>query len=265
MEKYKITVIGSGNVATHLAKNFYQLGHKILQIYSRQEFNARTLAGVVAAQAITRLCEVNENADIIIVAVKDNVIGQVVHQLEVDGAMVVHTAGSIDMKSLDKFKNHGVLYPLQTFSKTIDLQTKIPFCLEANSAQNLQKLQQLALSVSDAVYVLNSEQRKQCHLAAVFACNFTNYMYQVAHEMLAEKQIPFALMQPLIQETAKKVMKISPQQAQTGPAFRNDQKVIQQHLDALNNEHYKKLYSFVSDSIIDSNNSNTELKIYPFE
>jgi len=246
-----ISIIGSGNVATHLALHLKKTGHKIGTVYSRNIANAKELASKVDSKAVDNITAINTDSDIYIISVSDSAVTSIIKQITFDPKLIVHTTGSIDINILARFKNYGVLYPLQTFtkSKNIDV-SKVPFCIEANNAGVLQQIKELADSLSNSVYELNSNQRLQCHIAAVFANNFTNHMFAVAESILQEKNIPFEIIKPLIQETVDKIMQISPQQAQTGPAVRNDKITIDKHIEIIKNKDFKKLYSFVSDSII---------------
>jgi len=250
MQKLKISIIGAGNVSTHLAKNLYNVGHSILQIYSRNLPNAQQLSNKVKATGIDTLALLNKDADLILLCVSDSAIEEIVSQLQFQPKLIAHTAGSVSINELKILENYGVFYPLQTFSKESELNIKtVPFCIEANTPKNRNILLDVAKSLSDTVYELNSEQRLQCHLAAVFANNFSNHMLAIAENLLAKSEIPFEILKPLILETAYKIQKISPQLAQTGPASRNDSKTMQQHLKLLSSQQLEKIYSFVSQSI----------------
>ncbi|HWS01630.1 MAG TPA: DUF2520 domain-containing protein, partial [Prolixibacteraceae bacterium] len=167
--------------------------------------------------------------------------------------LVVHTSGSISMDILSAVsENYGVFYPLQTLSKQkeVDFRT-IPICIEANSAENLEKLTILANILSDQVYPVDSVRRRQLHLAAVFVCNFVNHFYAIGEKLLQEQQIDFNLLRPLILETAQKAMQFSPPDVQTGPAARGNRQIQEQHLKLL--EHHpdwQQLYQLISNNII---------------
>lgn len=248
----RISFIGSGNVATHLASELFKVGHSIAQIFSKNFTNADALAKQVNAKAIQSINALDETIDILIIAISDRAIESIAFELTSLSCLVVHTSGSIPIQVLSKLANHGVFYPLQTFSKDYSVNfSLIPLCLEANNAENLSLLENIAKSISPNIYKLDSEQRKQCHLAAVFANNFTNHFYTIAAEILAEKQIPFDILKPLILETAQKIETLDPKEAQTGLARRNDLAVMQKHMSQLKSDKLEKLYSFVSDSIVD--------------
>lgn len=247
----KVVVIGSGNVASCLAIELKGIGFTIQQIYSRTISNAQFLANKVSAQAINKISEITPNADFYLVAISDDAIPQLVEQIYFEPRLIVHTAGSVHLNVLSKFKNRGVFYPLQTFTKGRDVSFKnIPICIEASLNSVLKQLISIAQKCSNDVRELSSEQRKQCHLAAVVANNFTNHFYVLAEKLLSEKGLPFDILKPLILETAQKVQDISPFKAQTGPAVRNNQKVINSHMQQLSDGEMEKLYSFVSESII---------------
>ena len=168
--------------------------------------------------------------------------------------LVVHTSGSLSLSVLEPYsKNAGVLYPLQTFSKNraIDF-SEIPIFVEADSELNEKTLQTFAGAISKKVSILNSDKRKSLHIAAVFACNFVNHMYSLASGYLEEQDIPFEVLHPLIEETARKAREMSPKDAQTGPAVRFDENIINDHLERLQEfPELKALYNSISRSIFE--------------
>jgi predicted short-subunit dehydrogenase-like oxidoreductase (DUF2520 family) len=253
MNVKNIVLIGAGNLATNLAVALHDKGYRILQVFSRTEESAKMLAQKVNAQFTHRLEDVITDADLYVVALKDDVIPEVLDQLQLENSFVVHTAGSVPMELLSEYTNQfGVFYPLQTFSKKrlVDFSA-IPICLEANSRENLDKLEAVARELSGEIHFLNSEQRLYLHVSAVFACNFTNFMFASAESVLNKNDIPFRILLPLIRETFDKAAKSSPSEVQTGPAVRKDKKTIDKHLKLLSDSDLlQNLYRFVSDAII---------------
>ena len=246
-----ITMLGAGNLATSLGKAFKNAGLTINQVYSRTEQAAKTLGQQLKCQHTTDLSEV-EGGDLIVIAVKDDVIPGLLSELNIRDSILVHTAGSVPMSVLaTRAGQVGVFYPLQTFSKSRQVDfTEIPICLEAQSAEVLAPLESLARKLSRQVVVVDSNARKTLHLSAVFTCNFVNHFYHIGHALLEEKGLDFDLLKPLISETAKKVMEMNPADAQTGPAVRFDETIINNHLDLLADKpELQKLYRFVSESI----------------
>lgn len=251
----KIVLIGAGNLATNLGKALYRAGHEIVQVYSRTEEAASALADVLKCTYTTDLEEVVRNADVFIVAVKDIALPTVASILRTgrEGQLFVHTAGSMPMDILS-FQRRGVFYPMQTFSKNKEVDfSVIPCFVEANDEKDLQCLKALALTVSDTVYELDSENRKYLHLAAVFCCNFANHCFSLGAELLKKHgDIPFSVMLPLIDETAAKLYSMSPREAQTGPAVRWDTNVMNKHLQLLaETPEWQKIYELLSKSIHD--------------
>ncbi len=250
---HKITLIGSGNVGTQLGMALYKSGHSISQVYSRTKKSADTLAKKLESKSITDLKLLDLNSDIYIIAIKDDVIADVVKQLRLKDKIVVHTSGSIPLQALSTAsKNHGVFYPLQTISKSkvVDFRT-IPICLEANTKKTFKLLQNLAKTISENVQEITSEQRQIIHLSAVFACNFSNHMYAIAASLLKKNHVPFAILKPLIAETASKIQFNDPQKMQTGPAVRGDYKTLKSQLKLLDGDKKLKLiYKLLSDDII---------------
>jgi len=247
-----IVLLGSGNVATHLALALRAIGENIVQVFSPNLINAKALADRVDSAYINNLAQINGDADLYIISVKDDTIVEVARQLADVNGLVVHTSGTTDIKVLStEVKHAGVFYPLQTFSKTknVDFKT-IPLCLEANEASQLELLQLLATRLSNKVYQLDGEKRKVLHLAAVFACNFTNHMYALASQILNANGLHFDIIRPLIAETADKVMADLPENVQTGPAIRQDEGTINKHLTMLADlPELQEIYQTLSDSI----------------
>lgn len=254
IEDTPIVFIGAGNLATNLAKAFYCRGFRIVQIYSRTEKSARALAEKVEAGYTTDLREVSKDAKLYIVSLKDAAFVELLPQIAEgkQNSLLVHTAGSIPM---DIWKDHaeryGVFYPMQTFSKQREVNFReVPFFIEAENPEDTALLKAIASILSEKVYEINSEQRKSLHLAAVFICNFTNHMYALAADLLEKYGLPFEVMLPLIDETARKVHELAPRDAQTGPAVRYDENVMSNHLAMLaDSPALQEIYKLMSKSI----------------
>lgn len=254
IEDTSVVFIGAGNLATNLAKALYYKGFRIVQVYSRTEESARTLAQAVEAAYTTDLASVAADAQLYIVALKDAAFVRMLPEIVAgrENTLWVHTAGSIPMNVwAGRVERYGVFYPMQTFSRQrmADFR-QIPVFVESNSAEDARFLKDIASALSGKVYEATSEQRKSLHLAAVFACNFTNHMYTLAAGLLEKYGLPFEVMLPLIDETARKVHEIEPRLAQTGPAVRYDENVIGEHLQMLAGEpQMQELYKLISESI----------------
>lgn len=247
-----VSIIGSGNVATHLAKALKNAKVPVLSIWSRGFENAKTLAKAVNATAVQELSDIAAiESDIIIIAVKDDAIKEIASKLTDYNGIVVHTSGATPLSILEDRKNSGVFYPLQTFSKQKELDfNDVPLCLEASNSPTLAKLKALASLLSKHCYEVDSEQRKVLHVAAVFACNFPNYLYGIAQGLLAKHQLDFEIIRPLIAETAHKVQNALPVNVQTGPAVRNDEQTLTKHEEMLK-EHpeWLTIYKLLSEQI----------------
>lgn len=250
----KIVLIGAGNLATNLGKALLAAGHDILQVYSRTMESASALVTLAGGAPVTDISQVRNDADMYVVSVKDAVMGDLIPVLckGKENKVFVHTAGSMPMDVFRGMAMHyGVLYPMQTFSKEKEVEfSAIPCFIEANDDFAHQQIAALAHDLSRNVYELSSEDRKYLHLSAVFACNFVNHCYAVSHDLLEKHGIPFEVMLPLIDETARKVHVLAPKAAQTGPAVRFDQNVIRNQAALLKeNPLLKDIYERMSVSI----------------
>ena len=244
----KVTLIGSGNVTQHLLSAFSKNNSiELVQVFSRKK---ETLSQMVSANKITNNYNDLAPADIYIIAVSDDAISEVSTQLPFKNRLVVHTSGSASMESLSNHNRKGVFYPLQTFTKNKEVNFKnIPICIESQIENDYDLLKKVAESISDKVFNINSEQRKAIHVSAVFVNNFANHLYKIANDISMEHQVPFEILQPLIKETADKIAMLSPIEAQTGPAKRNDKTTIETHLSFLSDENHKNIYKLLTQSI----------------
>jgi len=244
----KIVIIGSGNVAHHLIQAFAKSKKvEVIQVFARQKESVSPLFD--SNKIISTYTDLAE-ADLYIIAVSDDAIASVSLKLQFKNRLVVHTSGTVSMNSLDSNNRKGIFYPLQTFSKNkaVNFRT-IPICLESENETDLELLKNVAESISNSVFEINSQQRKALHVSAVFVNNFVNHLYQIGNEICIENNVPFEILKPLILETANKVLSLSPKEAQTGPAKRNDSKTIAAHLDFLSNENQATIYKILTQSI----------------
>ena len=244
----KVVIIGSGNVAQHLIKAFAKSAIiDVIQVFSRQK---EAVTSLLDSNKITDNFNNLAEADLYIIAVSDDAIAKVSSQLPFENRLVVHTSGSVSLDALDKKNRKGSFYPLQTFSKKAEVDFKqIPIFLESKIETDFELLKSMAEVISEKVYKINSEQRKALHVSAVFVNNFVNHLYQIGNEICIENKVPFEVLKPLILETANKVMSLSPKEAQTGPAIRNDEQTIASHLDFLSDENQKNIYKTLTQSI----------------
>jgi predicted short-subunit dehydrogenase-like oxidoreductase (DUF2520 family) len=193
-----------------------------------------------------------KEADMYIYAVADNALKSVIERIDFSSGMHIHTAGSVDIDVFEnKFYNYGVLYPLQTFTKEKDVDfSVIPIFVEGNNEATTNVLLSIANNLSTKAYKATSDERIRLHIAAVFACNFTNFFYTIASELVQKSNIPFEILEPLIAETASKIKTLTPYDAQTGPARRNDEVTMNKQYDMIEDENQKLIYKFISDCIV---------------
>lgn len=255
----RISLIGAGRVATHLAQVLGQQ-HQIVNIQSRSQDKAKILAQLVDAQSCKTIQAMDQRIDLLIIAISDQFICTVIQQLTLhfNAVLIVHTSGSTHLNVLaEHHARVGVFYPLQTFSLEREIDwSSTPLFVEGSNQRDLDMLTDLAKSLSQRVYRYNSEQRLSLHLAAVFACNFSNYCYDMAKQVVDAKQVDFSLLYPLILETAAKATQNDPKQMQTGPAMRADQNILNMHQQMLHDagrEDLKGLYSLMSQQIVERN------------
>jgi predicted short-subunit dehydrogenase-like oxidoreductase (DUF2520 family) len=255
----RIVLLGTGNLATQLGLALQMNHHKIVQVVGRTESSTIQLARLLASEPSPFTNELSQEAELYLLAISDDAIPQILPKLSLTDKLIVHTSGSLPMELLAGCsKNYGVIYPLQTLSKQREVDfRKVPLCIEGSSQDNLALLEDCARSLSDQVFHVDSEHRRQLHLAAVFVCNFVNHMYSIGEQLLADQQLDFNLLKPLILETAEKAVHFSPSEVQTGPAVRGNQRIMDLHAEML--ERYpawQKLYKTISSDILTHHNPN---------
>ena len=240
-----VVILGSGNVASQLIRAFLKIDTiNLKQVYTRNQEDINTLKDSIDT---TNDISLLKQADVTIIAVSDDAISSISSHIK--NSFVVHTSGSVDMKSLNNIGRKGVFYPLQSFSKKKKVDFKnIPICLESETNEDLLKLEKLVSLLQSKSYILSSHQRKKIHVAAVFANNFSNHMYTIANEICEKYNIPFDILHPLIEETSNKIKNLTPEKAQTGPAKRNDAETIENHLNLLS-EKQQEIYLKITQSI----------------
>ncbi|WP_297337501.1 Rossmann-like and DUF2520 domain-containing protein [Algoriphagus sp.] len=256
--KFRIAIIGAGNVAWHLAPALEEAGHEITEVY------ARTLKG---AEEVTKRLYATEpkldldfaesRAEIFILAIKDDAVAEVADSIILpEESILVHTSGTLplDILSYSSASFTGIFYPLQSFTagQKMDL-SEVPFLIESADQEILQKLKKLAKSISNQCYQVRSKDRKAIHVAAVFASNFSNHMIRISEEIMRRQGLDFEMMKPLIIETISKSLQIGAKKAQTGPAIREDFETLEDHFRFLNfNPELAEIYRLISQDIIDS-------------
>lgn len=237
-EIQSITIIGNGNVAWLYYHNMKKQGLYVNCISSRGEIREEDL-----------------KSDLIIIAVSDKAIEEVAGKLKIKDSILVHTSGTVDIEVLKSAENYGIFYPLQTITKGIQIDfSNVPLCIDANNEKSLISLKLLAKRLTDKVYEINTSQRQELHLAAVFANNFTNHLLGVAKQILERKNIPFDIIFPLIDQTIVKAKQNNPFDVQTGPSKRQEIAIMENHKSRLDDDE-REIYEVLSKKIIKKQDS----------
>lgn len=248
---YSINLIGSGNIGKLFGMLLTRCGCRILSVYSQNPEHAAELANRINSSVITDLSQLPTSADLTILAIRDEAIEAIAAQLAPEMTRI-HTSGTTAMSVLGSWPvKTGVLYPLQSISgDQIPEPGEIPLLLEANDEFVMDMLVNIAKAFKAPYRTLSSADRKVMHLSAVFINNFGNHMAAIGQKIAEDRKMDVDLFKPLISETARKLQHLDPFNAQTGPARRNDQQTMQQHLEMLKDyPDYRKLYELISQSI----------------
>ncbi|MCM1517501.1 MAG: F420-dependent NADP oxidoreductase [Pseudoflavonifractor sp.] len=247
----RIVMIGSGNVASHLARSLDNVG-SVVQVMSRDITHASRLASTLRdAVAVDSADAVTSDADLYVIAVSDDAISPLTNALDCSRGLWVHTSGSVPMTVFEgKAHRYGVLYPLQTFSRDVAVDmSQVPFFVEGHDDDTAREIHDIAGMMSRTVYYADSELRRRLHVAAVFACNFTCQLWAEADGLLHDAGLPFSTLLPLIGATFDKVKTVSPREAMTGPARRGDRRIVETHKKMLDGER-RDIYAMLSERIM---------------
>ena len=247
-----VVIIGSGNVATVLGRMLLNTRHIIVQVMSPELAHAKLLGDVLHCGYTDSFTTLNTSADLYLIAITDSVLPGLKKSLSLGNALVVHTAGAIPCDVLKGISlNYGVLYPLQSLYREMDLSLEVPLLIDGNSATTLHFIGDFARTLSSLVSVAHDEERLKLHVAAVLVNNFSNHLYAMAETYCISEQIDFNMLKPLIRETANRIATHSPSTVQTGPAQRKDRFTIEKHLSLLSKyPEIRDIYIKMTESIV---------------
>ena len=252
-----IVFIGAGNVATHLAMAFEKSGvGNVIQVFSHSIKSAKELTDkLYESKPVSEVADITCDADLYIVSLVDHAVEKIINGIPGNDAIWLHTSGSLPIDTLaGQSKRTGVFYPLQTFSKHtyVDV-SEVPIFIEGCNQEVTETIRSLAEKISKKVYYADGELRRRMHVAAVFACNFTNHMFTIADDLLRKDGLSLEVLHPLLQETVRKAIEGNPADGQTGPAVRGDKAVMEKHMSMLPPE-LAEMYSMISQSIYSRHN-----------
>jgi hypothetical protein len=229
-----IVLIGSGNTATVIGRKSLAVGHRIVQVYSRDANNANKLAIRLGTSSTSYISSVEKKTDLLIIALGDEAIGSFVKDLGTVKCLIVHTAGAVPMSAAAGLnKLYGVLYPLQSLRKEIETIPPLTMLVDGNIPESKRQIKEFAATISEIVLEADDDTRLKYHLAGTLVNNFTNYLFVLAETFCKKENISFAVLQPLMEETVFRLRNASPRILQTGPAIRNDQVTLQKHRQLL--------------------------------
>ena len=255
---FRIALIGSGRLGSQIAPALEAAGHRVAEIYNPSAYSAEKVAKkLYDCQLVDSLDFSDSSCNLFIITVPDTAISQVASEIVLpDEAIVVHTSGatSLDVLEVTAAENYGILWPLQSFSHDRPTTFKrLPVFVEASNEFTEDALLALASSLGAEPLIVEEEERKTLHLAAVFASNFTNHMLACAKTILGQQNISLEHLQPLVEETVKKAFDLGPEDAQTGPAVREDYETIEEQTSRLSfDESLQRIYQVLSQHIVQS-------------
>ena len=256
--KYKLVIVGSGNVGYHIGQRLHQAGYSIKQVFSLTPEHGKSLAEKVGSTFTNDVAKIIADADVYIVCVKDDAMESVYNALPIKNEIVLHTAGSVSKNVSNRTDLHqGVLYPLQSFNRNAEVTWEnVPVFVDGDDENVIQAASELGNALTKNVKLANDEQRLKVHVAAVFANNFSNHCMAIGEKLMEESGFAFDVLKPLVDATFRRLQHANPSDVQTGPAKRGDENTVDKHMNALvEHPNWKELYRYLSDDIRNSNKS----------
>lgn len=256
--KFKLVIVGSGNVGYHVGQRLHQAGYVINQVFSLTPQHGKSLAEKVDSTFTNDVTKIVSDADVYIVCVKDDAMENVINALKIENKIVLHTAGSVPKNISKRTDIHqGVLYPLQSFNRNAEVSWEnVPVFVDGDNDDVIRAATELGNALTGNVKQANDEQRLRVHIAAVFANNFSNHCLAIGQKLLEESGYDFDVLKPLVEATFKRLRRSNPSDVQTGPSMRGDVKTVDKHLNALvAHPNWKELYRYLSDDIRNANKS----------
>jgi predicted short-subunit dehydrogenase-like oxidoreductase (DUF2520 family) len=249
MGTLNIAMIGTGNVAWHFSKIFTKEGHVIAQVFSRSFENAQLFAREFNAEALADLSALKKDIDLIVIATNDEAIASISQSIH-HHALVIHTSGTTSIDALSNERT-GVVWAIHSMRKGIPSSYKqTPFVVETKLESDRTILSFAFQAFEKNIYYANSEQRLRIHLAAVVANNFVNHLFTLSEKLVNQSGVSFDILKPMIEAHIEGIHNLSPVYLQTGPAIRNDQTTIKQHLELLHSQpELMNLYRMLTESI----------------
>ena len=254
-DKYKIAIIGSGNIAEHLLRVFINSENsEVIQLYSRNITTGKELCSKFNLEFTNSLADI-KLADLYLIAISDTAINEISNSLTFTNRLVAHTSGATSIEDISDKNRQAVFYPLQSFTKGKNIDfTDVPICIETKNSNDCKTLTNIAKSISNTVSTVTSEQRQYLHASAVFVNNFTNHLFYIGKEIADHHNVDFNLLKPLIKETVEKLEYKTPKEAQTGPAVRGDKATMEKHIELIPDETHKEIYRLINESIFKTHN-----------
>lgn len=255
---HTVSIIGSGNVATHMARALHAVGYDIRQVFSLHYDHAARLARQVEAMPVDQVSQLDPTADVYLLAVTDDAIYDLASALRPMAAshanhpLFLHTSGSTPADVLSPLSSsYGVVWSPQTFVRNQQMDySQLPLCIEGSSPEVTAAIEQFFSSVSTHLFHLDSQQRRWAHLAAVMISNFGNAVNALAQEVTTTHGIDFSMLRPLAEATVEKMNQGPLWPQQTGPAIRRDQKTIEAQRQLLADQpQLLQLYNLLTDII----------------
>lgn len=249
----RIVIIGSGNIAHFFTPRLLASGHEVIQVFSPNLNNAKLLADAHAIVDYTNNPhEIASGADAYILAVRDDALSALNETLRFEDKLVIHCAGAIPLDTISNIsKNIAVIWTLYSVRKNnLPVSNDVPLIVEAATENAIQGAVILANAISGRVLTTDFRQRQLLHLNAVLVNNFTNHLLTIAQKLSEENQLPFDILQPIIEQTYSRIKMVSPSESQTGPAIRKDVVTMQKHVSLLEaHPAWQQIYKDISSSI----------------
>lgn len=241
----RVGVVGAGRVGAVLSAALRAAGHEVVSAAGESDASQRRMADLLPGVPRRKPTAVARSADLLLLAVPDDMLGNVVRMLADSGALhegqfVVHTSGRHGLAVLEPARAVGArvaaMHPAMTFTGTsVDLD-RLPGTVYGLTAEAAERgfVESLVADLGGTPMWVPEEMRTLYHAGLAHGANHLVTLVSQAMELLsaAGAEDPAAILRPLLEAALDNAL-AQGDSALTGPIVRGDVNTVRAHLEEI--------------------------------